>query len=187
MMRVPRDLDSFFTTVQSLSNFFDVSSISVEVSLVLCSHVESDRYSFIIIYNQPITRQNDNRIQESKFTWKLTCLSSLFSAFVQTRRCFTCTFFHFFPYPPLLYFLGSTTLFGRPSASLEFRHSLVPYLFAYWISVYLSVQDTTPEGILSQCWCNEKSDQSRSSQGYIAQYGCHERSDQSRSSQRYMA
>ena len=39
--------------------------------------------------------------------------------------------------------LGSTALFGRPSASLEFLHSLSLSM--------RSVQDTTPEGVLSSC------------------------------------
>ena len=57
-----------------------------------------------------------------------------------------------------------TTPFGRPSASLEFLHSLFKR----------SVQDTTPEGVLSSCWCHERSDQPRSSQEYMACCGCHE-------------
>ena len=68
------------------------------------------------------------------------------------------------PNPLLLYFFGSTTPFGRPSASLEFRHSLAPPLSVCYISI-CSVQDTTPEGVLSLCWCHDRSDQSRSSQG----------------------
>ena len=42
-------------------------------------------------------------------------------------------------------FLGSTAPFGRPSASVEFLHSIS-------LSTR-SVQDTTPEGVLSLCWC----------------------------------
>ena len=36
------------------------------------------------------------------------------------------------------------------------------------------VQNTIPEGVLSQCWCRGRNDQSRSSQRYMAWCGCHE-------------
>ena len=53
--------------------------------------------------------------------------------------------------PLLLCFFGSTSPFGRPSAFLEYRHSLVPPLYACCISL-CSAQSTTPEGVLFQCW-----------------------------------
>ena len=62
--------------------------------------------------------------------------------------------------------VGFTVPFGRPSASLEFLYSLS-------LSTR-SVQDTVPEGVLSLCWCHERSEQSRSSQGYRACCGCYE-------------
>ena len=55
--------------------------------------------------------------------------------------------------PRLLSFLGPTAPFGRPSASLQFLHSLILPHYAYLISL-CSVHDTTAEGVLSLCWCS---------------------------------
>jgi hypothetical protein len=60
-----------------------------------------------------------------------------------------------------------TTPFDRPSASLESFHSPRPPHY-YSASLHAAVQKTTPEGVLSQCWCHERSEQSRSSHGYMA-------------------
>ena len=79
-----------------------------------------------------------------------------------------------------------TAPIGRPSAFLHcFFYSLpVSHSFLFILSfcltmstVYQStaVEDTTPDGVIvSQCGCDERSEQSRSSQRYIAQCGCHE-------------
>ena len=44
------------------------------------------------------------------------------------------------------------TPFGRLSASLEFRHTLVPPLYPCYISIH-SVENTISEGVLSLCGC----------------------------------
>ena len=64
-------------------------------------------------------------------------------------------------------FHRSTAPFCRPSASLDFLHSFTPRHYPYCSSLR-SVQNTTPEGVLSSCGCHERSEQSRSSQEYIA-------------------
>ena len=71
--------------------------------------------------------------------------------------CLSCSVakFHLVPLRPLV---------GLRPPSNFFIHSLSTR----------SVQDTTPEGVLSSCGCHERSEQSRSSQGYIACCGCHE-------------
>ena len=57
------------------------------------------------------------------------------------------------PLPRLLSFVGSTAPFGRPSASLEFFHSLIlPHYHS--ASLPAAVQNTTPEGVLSSCGCS---------------------------------
>ena len=49
--------------------------------------------------------------------------------------------------------LGSTAPFGQPSASPEFFHSLIlPHYQS--ASLPTAVQNTTPEGVLSKCWCS---------------------------------
>jgi hypothetical protein len=70
-------------------------------------------------------------------------------------------------------FHRTTASFGRPSASFDFLYCLNPSHYAYRISLR-SVQDTTPEGVLSSCGCHKTSNQSRSSQGYMAWRECHE-------------
>ena len=55
--------------------------------------------------------------------------------------------------PRLLSCLGFTASCGRPSASLKFLHSLIPPHYTYYISLR-SIQNTTPEGVLSLCWCS---------------------------------
>ena len=70
--------------------------------------------------------------------------------------------------------LGSTVPFGRPSASFGNSFILSLCLTITTTSQSDPVQTTTPEGVLSQCWCRERSGQSRSSQGYMACCGCHE-------------
>ena len=87
--------------------------------------------------------------------------------------------------PSLSLFHSSTAPFGRPSAFSivsSFSHSVSRY-FSFILSFRLTmpvvslpaaVQNTIPEGVLSKCWCHERSEQSRSSQGYMVWCGCHE-------------
>ena len=76
--------------------------------------------------------------------------------------------------------LGSTATCGRPSASLEFLHSLIPPHYAccfpkhnsLWRSLSMLVSSHSNTHHLNRhmvgCGCHEKSDQSRSSQGCMA-------------------
>ena len=50
--------------------------------------------------------------------------------------------------------LSCTIPLGSTSASLEFLHSLIPPHYACCIPLCSAQFDTTPEGILSQCWCS---------------------------------
>ena len=52
----------------------------------------------------------------------------------------------------LSFFYRYTVPLRRPSASLDFLHSLTPPDYTFRISL-CSVQDTTPNGVLSQCGC----------------------------------
>ena len=61
-----------------------------------------------------------------------------------------------------------------PSKSAQFSH-FVSHSFSFILSFCLTmpavsvpaaVQNTIPEGVLAQCWCHERSEQSRSSQGW---------------------
>ena len=70
--------------------------------------------------------------------------------------------------------LASTVPFGRPSASFENSIVLSFCLTITTASLSDPVQNTTPEYVLSLCWCHERSEQSHSSQGYMAWCGCHE-------------
>ena len=81
-----------------LSNFCYVSSTASESSLLLRPDVDSDLCSFVVVQNGRIRLQNGNRLEELKsqteesfFSYKLSCLSSLFSVSVQTRRCLVCS------------------------------------------------------------------------------------------------
>ena len=80
---------------------------------------------------------------------------------------------------------SSTPPFGRPSASSDFLYSLTSSHYACCISL-CSVQNTTPEDVLSLCCCSLTLTLT-TSQGYMVGCGCHESSDQSRSSQGYLA
>ena len=75
-------------------------------------------------------------------------------------------------------------LFGfQPSSKIALLSHLVSHSFPFIllfcltipaVSLPAAVQNTIPKGGLSQCWCHERSDQSRSSQGYMAWCGCHD-------------
>ena len=54
-----------------------------------------------------------------------------------------------------------------PFVSHSFSFILPFRLTTATVSHSAAVQDTTPEGVLSLCWCHERSEQSRSSQGYM--------------------
>ena len=74
-------------------------------------------------------------------------------------------------------------LFISPSVPLRPLVGLRPSSNSFILSFCLTiptvshsatVENTTPEGVLSQCGCHETSDQSHSSQRYMAWCGCHE-------------
>ena len=137
------DPHMFFTS------FFHFRSTSSSFSL--------DRY-FI---NWRISPQNGNRLDELKsrteesfFSYKWTCLSSLFSASVQIQRCFVCSSVY-------LCLSSSVAQFPRFHCALWSAFGLLrKFLYSLTLSHYTcctslcSVQNTTPEDALSLCWCS---------------------------------
>ena len=135
---------------QLLLNFLCSLVLTLTLFVIHSSWITIDPFLHkmaIFIKNWPVEQKNHCLLLNWP-AWAL-CSQPVFrlDAVVPVDLCISV------PNPLLLYFYGSTTPFGRPSASLEFRHSLAPPLYACYI--YLcSVQDTTPEGVLSECGCS---------------------------------
>ena len=130
MVRVPRNLDSFFYDCLVLVEFFDLSSGASEFSLFVCSNVDSGRYGLIVVLNWRNPPQNGNLLEEFSVeqnnhsvlaNWSNWGLSSPLWFTLETDLSVHLT-------------LGFTALCGRPAASLEFLHSLIPFHNAYRIS-----------------------------------------------------
>ena len=97
-VRCHKMLNFCCTTVQFLSNFFDVSWTASELSLFLCLEFDSGRVSFIVIHNSLILPQNENlleelksRTEESHFACKKTWFALQWWSFPQTLGYFFCS------------------------------------------------------------------------------------------------
>ena len=119
--------------------FFPISVQLLTVLVDCCSKIEEFPNRMAIsssdFQRQIILSQKTDRIRDSVLSiWAHSFLFCLLT-------CLSCSVpeFHLVPH-------GFTAPFGRPSAFLEFLHSLS--LFTR------SVQETTPEGVLSSCWCS---------------------------------
>ena len=153
----------------NLSSLHCQPHCSWPIPLFSCFSFVLDRW-FVVVQNRRILPQNGNLleellswIEESFFPCQMTWLSAKFASFAQTRGWFVCSSL------PRLH--SSTTPFDRPSASLDFLHSLTPPHDAYRVSLR-SVQDKIEEGVLSQCWCSLTLTLT-TSQGYMLECGCH--------------
>ena len=154
-----------------LSIFFDFSSTAFEISLFHCSSVrwltwvvldssfkiKEFRHKMVTSsQNWSVARNNHSFLA----TWTDWALSSHYSLWLLGM-------FHDHPT------LGSTAPSGRPSASLDFLHSLTPPHYACCISLR-PVQDTTPEGVLTSNAGVLSHFDTHHLNRHMAQCGCHE-------------
>ena len=177
---MPRNVDPLLYNCPFLSHFFDFSSTAFEISLFRCSlvrrltlaaldssfKIEELLHKMAISFSESkveqhnhsfLARWHDLPISSDPLLWFLSILS------VHICLSFSVPLF---PLRPLVGLRPpwKIALFSH-SVSHSFSFILTFCLTVPAVSLPAAVQNTTTKGVLSKCWCHERSEQSRSSQG----------------------